>query len=179
MRPITALLISVAALGPACAAEAGPCRDTKVTASLLKDVVAERWEVITPTALMARWPGLRRTSESAPPILSGLVRGAANEVVCGDYFYFAEAGGLTSVNLFISGTKLEVLEAARLFAAALGVNLNREEDRELQRESLLVSQRRTPEDPRLPGKLHQVAIEIAETGQFSHLTFKSSWLADR
>lgn len=171
MNWIRVAVLCVTGVLQACAAEAGPCRDAASTARLLRDSIATRWADITPAELMTRWPGLERSSESEPPILSVLVRDAADDVVCGDYFYFAGPRGLRSITVFSSGTPNEMVDAAKLLSAAIGAALRPEEERKLIRDKSIVSQRRASQG------LQQVTIEIAETATTSHLTFRSGWLS--
>jgi hypothetical protein len=118
-----ALLVSL--LQPA--AKAPPrvaCRDVAVTATLLREAVVPNWTTITRADLLRIWPGLQLSYTS-------LIANVDN-IYCKEILEVQKSGGIRSMDLFFSGTRVQVLDAARQLSAALGFPLSDAEKKELE-----------------------------------------------
>jgi hypothetical protein len=113
-----------------------PCREPGATVKLLREVVVPKWTTITKVELLRRWPGLQ-VSPSIPDWPASLIGNAGNPY-CKESFTIQQRGGVTALNLFFSGTRDQVLEAAPTLSAALRFPLGDAEKRQLEQEDVLL-----------------------------------------
>jgi hypothetical protein len=127
----TSLLQATSTLPPRVA-----CRDVAVTATLLREVVVPNWTTITKADLLRRWPGLQ-VSRSTPEWPASLI-GNVDNLYCKETFSVQENGGLSDMSLFFSGTRDQVLEAARNLSAALRFPLSDADKKKLERDGVVL-----------------------------------------
>src|SRR5215470_16656140 len=112
------------------------CRDVAVTARLLREELVPNWTTITKADLLHRWPGLEAFPH-VPEWPASLIANVDN-IYCKEILSVEESAGIRSMELFFSGTRVQVLDAARELSAALGFTLSSAEKKELDRKRWVV-----------------------------------------
>jgi len=135
MIPEFALLMSLLQATPKVPPRVA-CRDVALTARLLRDDVVPKWTTITKADLLDRWPGLQ-AFPVVPEWPASLIANVDN-IYCKEILSVEEGGGIRSMELFFSGTRVQVLDAARELSAALGFTLSSAEKKELDRKRWVV-----------------------------------------
>ena len=92
------------------------CRDVAVTAKLLSEDVVPNWTSITKADLLLRWPGLQAFPQ-VPEWPASLIANVDN-IYCKEILSVEESGGIRSMELFFSGTRDQMVDAARELSAA-------------------------------------------------------------
>jgi len=82
------------------------------------------------------WPGLQALSDVSEWVLIANV----DNIYCKEILEVHDGGGIRSMDLFYSGTRGQVLDAARDLSAALGFPLSDAEKKELERKRWIVLQ---------------------------------------
>src|SRR5215470_12425662 len=113
------------------------CRDVAVTARLLREELVPNWTTITKADLLHRWPGLEAFPH-VPEWPASLIDNVDN-IYCKEILSVEESAGIRSMELFFSGTRVQVLDAARELSAALGFPLSDAEKKELARKRWVVA----------------------------------------
>jgi hypothetical protein len=103
---------------------------------MVREVVVPNWTTITKADLLTRWPGLQ-VSPSVPEWPAFLIGNADNRY-CKESFFVLETGGIGSLSLFFSGTRVQVLEAAHTLSAALSFPLSDAENKELEQDGVVL-----------------------------------------